>query len=60
MIMPSSGSTPVSSIQRSSIINVNPTTLNTSYNNNNNPAIRPLSAGSIRHGSIINSLKTKV
>uniref|UniRef100_A0A095BWJ5 Uncharacterized protein n=1 Tax=Schistosoma haematobium TaxID=6185 RepID=A0A095BWJ5_SCHHA len=60
MIIPSSGSTPVSSIQRSSIINVNPTTLNTSYNNNNNPAIRPLSAGSIRHGSIINSLKTKV
>ncbi|CAH8594006.1 unnamed protein product [Schistosoma mattheei] len=60
MIIPSSGSTPVSSIQRSSIINVNPTTLNTSYNNNNNPEIRPLSAGSIRHGSIINSLKTKV
>ncbi|VDO52823.1 unnamed protein product [Schistosoma margrebowiei] len=59
MIIPSSGSTPVSSIQRSSIINVNPTNLNTSYNNNN-PAIRPLSAGSIRHGSIINSLKTKV
>ncbi|XP_018653588.1 hypothetical protein Smp_153030 [Schistosoma mansoni] len=60
MVIPSSGSTPMSSIQRSSIINVNPINLNTSYNNNNNSSIRPLSAGSIRHGSIIHSLKTKI
>ncbi|CAH8601457.1 unnamed protein product [Heterobilharzia americana] len=59
IIVTSTGRIPVSSTQRSSIIQGNPNVVNSVFNVINTNTIRPLSAESIQHESNINSMRTK-
>ncbi|CAH8867428.1 unnamed protein product [Trichobilharzia szidati] len=61
VVMQSTGSTPVSSIQRTSLVTPSSTTMQTGVHNTvvSTTSIRPLSAESIQRGSIIHLIKGK-